>query len=177
MSVLIGCGGDMRAEVYLIRGCPVGRLAIMPRPRAGDWLGDEIADWKWAGIDVVVSLLEDHEVAELGLGGEGDGCTAAGLTFLRFPIPDRGAPVSRRAIDELTRRLTAELNAGRGVGIHCRIGVGRAALVAACVLVACGQSAAAAWEAVEQARGRPVPDTPGQRDWVTAWAAGRMRNL
>ena len=39
----------------------------MPRPRAGDWLNDEIAGWRSEGIDVVVSLLEADEIADLGL--------------------------------------------------------------------------------------------------------------
>jgi hypothetical protein len=30
----------------------------MARPRAGDWLDAEIAQWKEAGVEVVVSLLE-----------------------------------------------------------------------------------------------------------------------
>jgi hypothetical protein len=45
----------------------VGRMAIMARPRAGDWLESEVDEWKAAGIDVVVSLLERDEVVELGL--------------------------------------------------------------------------------------------------------------
>src|SRR5438874_882122 len=39
----------MRAEIYPIAGVPFGRLAIMPRPRAGDWLPDEVASWRGAG--------------------------------------------------------------------------------------------------------------------------------
>jgi hypothetical protein len=33
-------------------------LAIMARPRAGDWLDGEIAGWRAQGIGVIVSLLE-----------------------------------------------------------------------------------------------------------------------
>jgi hypothetical protein len=57
----------MFPRVYWIHAPKAGRLAIMPRPRAGDWLEDEIASWKEAGIDTVVSLLEREEIAELGL--------------------------------------------------------------------------------------------------------------
>ena len=56
-----------RPEVYWI-DLPAGvRLAIMPRPRAGDWLDDEVAGWRAEGIGVIVSLLEAGEVKELGL--------------------------------------------------------------------------------------------------------------
>ena len=34
-----------------------GRLAIMARPRAGDWLEDEISGWRAQGVEIVVSLL------------------------------------------------------------------------------------------------------------------------
>src|SRR5262249_61758505 len=51
----------VRAELYPIADCPTGRLAIMPRPRAGDWLDDEAASWRRHGLGLVVSLLEDAE--------------------------------------------------------------------------------------------------------------------
>ena len=47
-----------------------GRLAIMARPRAGEWLGDEISGWRAEGIDTVISLLEQEEVSELGFNGK-----------------------------------------------------------------------------------------------------------
>ena len=161
----------MWTDLYPIPDLPVGRLAIMPRPRAGDWLEDEVKNWRRSGLDVVVSLLEDGEVAELGLGAEPQACRAAGLDFRRFPMPDRGLPPEVRQFSDLISALVADLSAGRSVGIHCRIGVGRAALVAACVLSRMGLTPDRAWSAVEQARGRPVPDTPEQRAWVVVWMA------
>ena len=155
----------MRAEIYPIPGAPAGRLAIMPRPRAGDWLEDEVALWRGAGLDVIVSLLEDGEVAELGLQQEQELCERAELTFLRLPIPDRGVPGSRQEVARLVEALVQRLRQGQGVGIHCRIGVGRSALVAACVLSALGMALDAAWPAIALARGLSVPDTPEQRTW------------
>jgi protein-tyrosine phosphatase len=163
----------MRAEIYPIAAAPCGRLAIMPRPRAADWLGDEVTSWRRSGLDVVISLLQDDEVAELGLKQEPAACAAAGLRFVRFPVPDRGVPESRQELSELVESLAEELRQGRGVGIHCRIGVGRSAVVAVCVLRELGLSLESAWEAVQQCRGMTVPDTPQQRAWVAAWAAAR----
>jgi hypothetical protein len=37
------------------------RLAIVPRPRGGDWLEDEVAHIKRAGVDVLVSMLQADE--------------------------------------------------------------------------------------------------------------------
>jgi hypothetical protein len=48
----------MIARIHWIELPLTGRLAIAARPRAGDWLVDEVAAWRAAGIDLVVSLLE-----------------------------------------------------------------------------------------------------------------------
>jgi protein-tyrosine phosphatase len=161
----------MKAEIYPIADVPFGRLAIMPRPRAGDWLEDEIASWRSSGLNVIVSLLQPGEVAELELEQEEALCQQAGLSFIRFPLADRGVPESRVEVTNLIGSLVEHLRQGRGVGIHCRIGVGRSALIAACVLVALGRSLESAWSAIENARRLSVPDTPQQRAWVIAWAA------
>jgi hypothetical protein len=44
-------------DYYPIREFDGLSLAIMPRPRAGDWLEDEIDQWQREGLKIVVSLL------------------------------------------------------------------------------------------------------------------------
>jgi protein-tyrosine phosphatase len=161
----------VRAELFLISECPVGRLAIMPRPRAGDWLDDEALSWRKQSLDSVVSLLEDDEVSELGLEDEAEACSRAGLSFVRFPVPDRGVPASLAAVSKLVTSLVAQLRAGSGIGIHCRIGIGRSSLLAVCVLASLGLQVELAWAAVQRSRGLSVPDTPEQRAWVSNWSA------
>jgi hypothetical protein len=82
----------MRSDLYWIELPPPGRLAIMARPRAGDWLADEVAGWHAEGVGLVLSLLEPEEVRTLGLESEADLCAGLGIDFLSFPIPDRGLP-------------------------------------------------------------------------------------
>ncbi len=159
----------MRAEIYPIDDVPCGRLAIMPRPRAGDWLASEIESWKETGVNCVVSLLEAAEVSELGLQQEPVLCEQAGLEFLQFPIPDRGVPRSVDDLSPLVEMLVRQLRDGRSVAIHCRIGVGRSALLAACILAALGQPVESAWKSIRDARRLSVPDTPPQRTWVTTF--------
>ncbi len=65
----------------------------MARPRAGDWFEDEISGWRTEGVDVVLSLLEQEEVNELGLQQEAGLCREQGMESL-LPIPDRGVPES-----------------------------------------------------------------------------------
>lgn len=74
----------MKPEVYWIDAPTPGRLPIMPRPRAGDWLEDEIAGWRSEGIHVVVSLLKDEEVREPGLQRVSDLCRNTCTEFISF---------------------------------------------------------------------------------------------
>jgi protein-tyrosine phosphatase len=138
----------------------------MPRPRAGDWLEDEVRAWRAAGVDLVVSLLTASEVAELGLVEEAKICSAHGIEFLSFPVPDRQVPASPAAAVEWAATIDGWLKQGRAAAIHCRMGIGRSALLAACVLVYQGTQVNAAFEMIGKARGTPVPDTDAQRAWV-----------
>src|SRR4051794_32337971 len=121
----------MRAQVYWIEGLPKGRLAVMARPRAGDWLRDEISGWATENINVVVSLLESEEVLELVLETEGDLCREKGIEFISFPIPGRGVPASIPKSAELAQRLATRIGEGHSIAIHCPAGIGRSALIAA----------------------------------------------
>ena len=56
----------MGADLYPIPGPWRGRLAIVPRPRGGDWLEDQVRGWRALGIGVVVSLLVSQEEDDFG---------------------------------------------------------------------------------------------------------------
>ena len=160
----------MHAGPYWIDTGQFGRLAILPRPRGGDWMVDEARAWSRAGFDTVVSLLEPDEVADLGLTDEKIASEAAGIRFESLPIPDRGLPGSRSAMTALAAELAASIVAGKRIGVHCRQGIGRSAVVAACILIALGVDQAAALSRIAAARGLPVPETPEQRQWVVDFA-------
>ena len=162
----------IKPDVYWINGPWRGRLAILARPRGADWLADEVEAWKEAGVDSVVSLLTPSENAELGLTAEGEIVQQNGLTFLSFPIADYSVPESKIATRQFVAELGQQLSLGKRVGIHCRQSIGRSSLVAACVLVTCGESSGNAFREIETARGTAVPDTVEQRDWVTSFAGG-----
>jgi protein-tyrosine phosphatase len=156
----------MRTNLYWVETGVGGRLATMARPRAGDWLEDELRGLKAVGIDVVVSLLTGSEVAELGLERERETCEAAGLRFFAFPIEDRQVPPNDTSTLELVRALHSELVGGRSVAIHCRMGIGRASLIAASVLRLLGVGGEEALRKISTARGLKVPDTDQQRQWI-----------
>jgi protein-tyrosine phosphatase len=160
----------MRTELYWIGGLWPGHLAIMPRPRGGDWLEDEIQSWRRSGVDIVVSLLMREEQTELSLDDEGELCRENGIEFVSFPIIDRGIPSSFEAFLNQVAILAEQLANGKNIAVHCRQGIGRAALVAICLLILSGIEAAAAIERVGAARGCSVPETPEQRLWIADFA-------
>ena len=116
-------------ELYWIEGPWPGKLAILPRPRGGDWLEDEVQGWRAAGVDVVVSLLTSDEVADFDLAQESSLCEAHGIDFRPFPIVDRSVPASRKAALNFVEKLAKPLAEGKSVAIHCRQGIGRSALI------------------------------------------------
>jgi protein-tyrosine phosphatase len=118
--------------------------------------------------------LEREEVAELGLNQEAELCGAEKIEFVSFPIPDRGVPASLHDAAALVDGVCARLTAGKTVAVHCRAGIGRSALVAACVLTRFGYAASDAFSLIAASRGVTVPDTGAQRDWVVSFrnAAG-----
>jgi protein-tyrosine phosphatase len=156
----------MNPELYWISGPWRGRLAVLTRPRGGDWIDDEIGGWKRAGLHMVVSLLETQEAAELELSREDDAARAEGVEFLSFPIPDRGVPVSMPPARSLLRNITDALDRGQNVGVHCRQGIGRSGMVAAGVLLVSGMGVEQAIRTVSESRGQTVPETPGQHEWL-----------
>lgn len=143
-----------------------GRLAIAPRPRGHEWLYGSLRTAKDEGVDVVLSLLERSESATLGLTREAELAKQAGLEFWSFPIPDRGVPTDVEQATAWAARILAALHEERSVVIHCRMGIGRSALMAGAVLVASGHSAREAWARLSKAREHPVPDTAEQRAWL-----------
>ncbi len=145
-----------------------GRLAIVRRPRSADALDDVVAEWLAAGIDTVISLLEDDERRGLGLEREAGACREAGLAFIEFPIEDFGVPPSTARIMPVLHQIIAALRQGGSVGIHCNQSVGRSGLLASCALVALGFEPVEAFHVISKSRGTTVPETSEQRRWIEA---------
>lgn len=165
----------MQQDVYWIREIDPIRLAIMPRPRSGEWLPDEIDEWKRQQIGAVVSLIERHEEVELGLQTEAALCAQRGIEFVSFPIADRGTPSSVRDVDLLIDGLVTRLRGNAAVAIHCRAGIGRSGLIAGCVLLRLGMQQTEIFQVLTRTRGVTVPDTSGQIEWLNQFAKTRAQ--
>lgn len=142
------------------------RLAFSSRPRGGPALAGDIAEWRAAGVDAVISLIDSVEERELALEEEPLFCRTYGIEYVSFPIKDRSVPASPDAVASLVDWVVSDLRRGLGVVIHCRLGIGRSGVIMACVLHALGHQPDTLFPILSSARGLPVPDTPAQADWV-----------
>ena len=149
-----------------VQGIEPHRVALMPRPRGGEWLSEEVAGWRDSGVALVLSLLEPVEVRELELQAESKLCTAQGIQFLSFPIPDHGTPASSRELSDVLAQLHKELLSGKAVAIHCRAGIGRTGLVAGCLLHMLHVPYEEIFHLLSRSRGLAMPDTTAQVEWV-----------
>jgi protein-tyrosine phosphatase len=160
----------MSTKLYWADGPWPGKLALAARPRGGEWLEDEIASWRREGVDTVLSLLTPEEEGDLGLNNEAHHVKARGMQFVSFPIPDREVPDSDAKVAAALEKLDADLSSGRNVVVHCRQGIGRTGLIAACLLVMKGLNPEAAVKSLSAARGTSVPETAAQRRWIDHYA-------
>lgn len=160
-----------------------GRIGITfaPGKRDSRWNRDlEIDLVRLCGeynAQVLVSLIEDHELKSLEIPNLVERAEAQGLEVIRFPIRDVSVPASIGELVILVARLIEFAQSGRTILVHCRGGLGRAGLVAACCLVALGSAPDKAITEVRRVRPGAV-ETDEQESFVSgfvpAWS-GRQR--
>lgn len=141
-------------------------IGIMPRPRGGEWLEDEIRSMKLKKIDCIISLLEYGETSELGLGKEKEYCELYKIDFINFPIEDVNIPKNEERYVELIDEIVERLIRFQRIVIHCRMGIGRSSVIASGVLIQKGVNANEVFEIISKFRKLEVPDTTEQKDWV-----------
>jgi protein-tyrosine phosphatase len=142
------------------------KLGIMARPRGDDWLEEEIIKLKKQNIGLWVSLLEQQEMNELGLRKQHTLCSKHDLEYTNFPIVDRSVPEKGAKIDLLIDQLNQKIQNANLVVIHCRMGIGRSSIIAACVLLKHGFKTERILQQITSARGLKVPDTEAQIQWL-----------
>ncbi len=155
---------------YWVEGPWPGKLALAARPCGGEWLVEEIASWQREGVNTVFSLLTPEEERDLDIVNEAAEAHSHGLRFLSFPILDRQVPASEREFALALEDLGGELAAGRNVVLHCRQGIGRTGLVAACLLLTKGLDSETAISRLSSARRLDIPETLEQRRWIEHYA-------
>lgn len=122
----------------------------------GTWARDLDIDLhmikQWGASDLI-TLLEPHELDELGIPGLPEKAAQLGLAWHGFPISDGQAPDDRFLRPWLTAGplLANKILHGYRVLVHCKGGLGRAGTVACLLLLATG-AAADADAAMQQVR-------------------------
>lgn len=162
----------MFRSVKLPTGVP-GRLLLhsMPgRREALETVWKRVAD---DAVRVIVCLAPTSEIHEKSpTYGRAIDSDAVPCELLSFEIPDYGVPGDRAAFWALARRLGARLRAGEAVLVHCGAGIGRTGMLAASVLIALGETASRAREAVAAAGSGA--ETPAQQELID-WCAEQAR--
>ena len=164
----------------------LGRLGIAMAPgrhdRAGavTWWRDLHADLRRLRhvhrADLMVTLLTDEELRDLGIANLPDELDVHGLEAARLPIRDGGVPAPQQ-VDEtmdLLYDVVRRLRDGHTVVVHCRAGQGRSGMLAAMALAALGVEPADAIARVREVQPRAV-ETVGQEAYVEEAAGAWLR--
>lgn len=132
-----------------------------------------IRAWVGVGVDLVVSLMEEEELARLCPGLLG-ALHRHDLEVLRFPIVDFGVPADPEAFCALVADVRERLTTGRTVLAHCNAGLGRTAVFLGSLLRTCGYPG----DPVQEIRRVYQPhamEHPTQEAFVRSFACGSVR--
>ncbi|BCG47958.1 Predicted protein-tyrosine phosphatase [Citrifermentans bremense] len=135
-----------------------------------------IIDW---GAVALVTLVEEHEFAELHVPDFRQTVIDSGLEWFHLPIVDGSIPDDRfdRALQGCRGRITELLCKGKGIVIHCRGGLGRTGLFAAMLLSDFGMEPEEAISLIRGARPGAI-ETLEQENYIhTYFRNNQRRNL
>lgn len=124
---------------------------------------------------VLVCLLQDDEFEELEIQGLVPAAEARGWDVLRLPIRDVSVPDDPAAVAKVIASVIEKARQGSNVVIHCKGGLGRAGTIGACVLVASGDSPAAAMSNVREARAGAI-ESREQEAFIKSFALWLLRS-
>jgi protein-tyrosine phosphatase len=119
------------------------------------------------GASAVMSLVEPHEFARLGVPDFAQAIASTPLQWMQVPITDMATPghATLAAWRAHGPALLQALNSGQRVLVHCAAGLGRTGMLVAKLLVLNGVSAEEAIAQVRRARPGTI-ETEAQADWV-----------
>jgi protein-tyrosine phosphatase len=124
------------------------------------------------GADLLVLLVEDHELERWGDPALVEHAEAVGIHVRRLPIRDGKPPKSVMAVDALLDEIR-DVRAASDVVVACMGGIGRSGTIVACALVAAGQSPDRAIAHLRAVRHPTAVETRAQVAFVEAYAAYR----
>ncbi|KAI9187670.1 hypothetical protein H9P43_002061 [Blastocladiella emersonii ATCC 22665] len=136
-------------------------------------LGHDMPRLAGLGIKLIVCCLYDEEMASVGAPWPeySAAATAAGIEVVRIPMIDGKVPPDRRVLSRTLEAMHARLESGANVLVHCRGGIGRAALVACCYLLRYGwiRTDRRAIGLLRMRRSPRAIETPMQEEYIHAY--------
>ncbi len=172
-------------RVDWLPGLGPGRVGLTLAPGRKGWSTDDPRPWQRdlsadldrlvrdLGVEVLVSLVEDFELDAYELGDLYGEASARGLEVWRLPIVDGSVPDSPALLADLVRRISAAVDSGRTLVVHCIGGLGRTGTVAGCLLVERGATADEALATLAATRGPRCPENEAQRQVIRGHERGR----
>ena len=124
------------------------------------------------GVDVLLLLVEDHELERCRATDITDVLPRHGVELMRHPLVDLEAPSDSDAYRQTLATLVARVRGGETLAIACRGGLDRAGMTSACLLREAGLDADTAITRVHEAR-RHTLTLPNQITYVRDWPADR----
>ncbi len=104
------------------------------------------------GTGTLISLLEDHELETLRIPDLALECDLARINLVRFPVRDVSVPESMEDFVLMVAEAVDALKFGETVVTHCKGGLGRAGLTAACIAIGATDAEISAIEAIKLVR-------------------------
>ncbi|WP_082478987.1 ADP-ribosylglycohydrolase family protein [Methylobacterium sp. Leaf102] len=129
---------------------------------------DAVAAWDAAAV---VTLMEAHELARVGIAEIGTEVRRRHMEWHHVPIVDVSVPDAafEAAWPALSGRLRSLITRGARVLVHCRGGLGRSGMLVARLLAEDGMDPREAIDAVRTVRPGAI-ETPAQEHWVVRGA-------
>ncbi len=137
-----------------------GELAAMPMPGRHRDLAVDVDFLQMEGVGTLVSLTETPPDADV--------FAASDIAQVHIPVRDFTAPTLEQMI-EFVGVVSASVERGDPVGVHCTAGLGRSGTMAAAYLVAEGASAEEAIATVRRLRPGSI-ETEAQEEAVNRFA-------
>jgi len=97
-------------------------------------------------------------------------CQKWGIEFLSFPIKDVNIPKNENEFIQLAKNLASRINENQKVVMHCRMGIGRASILAAAIMINLGCDEKNVFQNISKFRKLQVPDTEEQKNWILSIA-------
>jgi protein tyrosine phosphatase len=91
----------------------------------------DLLELKKRKIDIVASLLERKELAELQIANLFELIKKHNFSHYYFPIQDKSVPKNKFQLRRFLNNLCAEIQKDKKILIHCNAGLGRSGLIAA----------------------------------------------